>query len=220
MNKRVLFRVCLHFFFLPCLVFAQNIQHAYPKIGCRIENARTDMSNGYARPNCYWDRVRSPYGWYRNWRGAQIYASSTLLPFKGITYGAHNLHDANYRTAWVEGVPGYGIGQTITYALHPMTPSISIINIVNGYVKSDKSWNDNARVKTIKVYVNYIPHAILHLSDVRNEQSFSIMPISNKRMNGGRNYQSGNITITFEILDIYPGNKFQDTAISEIYFSG
>ena len=51
-----------------------------PKICCRIENARTDMANGYARPNCYWVRVRSPYGWYRNWRGAQIYASLYAPP--------------------------------------------------------------------------------------------------------------------------------------------
>lgn len=195
----------------------------FSNIGCRIENARTDMSNGYARPNCYWDRVRSPYGWFRNWRGAQINASSTLVPFKGITYGAHNLHDANYRTAWVEGVPGYGIGQTITYSLHPETPRITNVHIVNGYVKSSKSWTENARVNTLKMYVNQQPFAILHLKDVKNEQTFEFRPIAHKEKLRNPNGDHERLpwwSITFEILDVYPGAKFEDTAISDIYFSG
>lgn len=221
MSNRVLLQV--YMLFIPCMVFAQSVPNLFPQIGCRVEFAKEEIDHSEVRKNCAWDYIHTGCSWYCGWRESRIYASSTLPRFKGITYGANNLDDFNYRTAWVEGVPGYGIGQTITYSLHPETPRITNVHIVNGYVKSSKSWSDNARVKTLKMYVNQQPFAILHLKDVKNEQTFEFRPIAHKeklRNPNGNHERLSWWSITFEILDVYPGAKFEDTAISDIYFSG
>ncbi|MEN9829107.1 MAG: hypothetical protein RJA11_1723 [Bacteroidota bacterium] len=229
MNKKDMSRTSIAYFisfigivFFPLLVNSQ-ILNLYPRIGCRIEFAKEEVDFSEVRRNCYWDRIRTGCSWYCGFRESRISASSTLPTYKGIRYTPSNLEDFNHRTAWVEGVPGYGIGQRITYSLHPMTPRITDVFIVNGYVKSEKSWRDNARVKTLRMYVNHTPFAILHLKDIKNEQGFEFRPIAHKEKLRRPNADLENYpwwSITFEILEVYPGEKFQDTAISEIYFTG
>lgn len=147
----------------------------------------------------YWMRSGGDVG--------SIVASSTLSPQGSANYRAKNIYDLNHETAWVEGVKGNGVGQWIEYR-DVSGCSISSIKILNGYVKSDKAWNENARVKRLKVYCNGKPKCILELQNSRSLQLFEI--------DGGLGYDVH--TIRFEILDVYPGSKYQDTAISEIYF--
>jgi hypothetical protein len=142
------------------------------------------------------------------WSNANnIVASSALKAQGSKSYKASNVFDRDPETAWVEGVKGNGVGQWIEYR-DVSGCSISSIKILNGYVKSDKAWNENARVKRLKVYCNGKPKCILELQNSRSWQSFDI--------DGGLGYDVH--TIRFEILDVYPGSKYQDTAISEIYF--
>ena len=139
--------------------------------------------------------------------GKSVVASSYLSSQGSASYRASNIKDWNHETAWVEGVKGNGVGQWIEYR-DVSGCSISSIKILNGYVKSDKAWNENARVKRLKVYCNGKPKCILELQNSRSWQLFEI--------DGGLGYDVH--TIRFEILDVYPGSKYQDTAISEIYF--
>ena len=229
MNNKIVYselsmflRLIMGIAFMPLIAYS-HVPNLYPTIGCRIEYGKKELDITEIRRNCYWDEVNTGCNWYCGWKGSRVSASSTLPTFKGIRYTPSNLEDFNHRTAWVEGVPGYGIGQTITYSLHPMTPRITDVFIVNGYVKSEKSWRDNARVKTLRMYVNNNPFAILHLKDVKNEQGFEFRPIAHKERLRRPNADLENYpwwSITFEILEVYPGEKFQDTAISEIYFAG
>lgn len=140
-----------------------------------------------------------------------IIVSSTLRPQGSKNYRATNLHDRNHETAWVEGVKGYGIGQWIEYqgtdgCFGEGFPVVEI-RILNGYVKSDKAWRENSRVKRLKVYCNGKPKCILELQNSRSLQAFNVKGLF-----------SAGATIRFEILDVYPGTKYQDTVISEIYF--
>ncbi len=132
-------------------------------------------------------------------------ASSTLAPQGKMKYLANNVCDDNPNTAWVEGNADYGIGEYIEFKeWGPMGDGT--ISILNGYQSSKASWENNSRVKKFKVTVNGKDYCTLELSDVMGIQSF-VLP--NK---------SG--TIRFTIMEVYPGLKWKDTAISGIFSCG
>ncbi|MBQ3875587.1 MAG: hypothetical protein II728_09435 [Bacteroidaceae bacterium] len=66
-------------------------------------------------------------------------------------------------------------------------------------------------MKKLKVYVNNKPYAFLNLEDSRSEQTFNIAPLTDKKKQW---------TMKFEIVEVYKGEKYDDTALSEIYFDG
>lgn len=170
----------------------------------------------------YWD-IFSIGGcsWYIRRVEDTASASSELKTFKGIEYSASCAHDLNYKTAWIEGIPGYGIGQYLVYHFPPENPRITKIIVVNGYVKSEKVWKENSRVKKLKIYIDNKPYAILNLADTRQEQTFSFDPIGNgDRENWEKLKSKPWWTMKFEIMDVYKGEKYDDTAITEIYFDG
>ena len=140
-----------------------------------------------------------------------IVASSALKAQGSKNYKASNIFDRDPETAWVEGVKGHGIGQWIEFKNVCVRQDgywcgVGSISILNGYAKSDKAWRENGRVKRLKVYCNGKPKYILELQNSRSLQSFNV------------DIDAGT-KIRFEILDVYPGTKFQDTVISEIDFN-
>ena len=151
-------------------------------------------------------------GWYDCVVEPIIVTASSYLSSQGNNkYDAKNAHDFNYKNAWVEGVPGYGIGEYLAYKFHQSTPQINTIIIVNGYVKSNSSWQANSRVKKLKIYLNDKEFVYLNLQDNVSEQHFYIPEIGN--FNNG-------MEIKFEIMEVYKGTKYDDVVISEIYFDG
>ena len=139
----------------------------------------------------------------------KIKASSSLKQQSNINYEPENIYDHNYKNVWAEGVSGYGIGEYIIFHDGPYIDDDLKVIISNGYVKSEAAWKNNSRVKKLKLYCNDIPFAILNLEDSRSEQIFKFpeLPASYDEWE-----------LKFEILDIYKGEKYDDTVISEIYF--
>lgn len=168
-----------------------------------------------------WDIVGGACSWYCG-GGQDTQTASSELAAQGInTYSAKNAHDLSYETAWVEGVPGYGVGEFLEYHVKPENPRITDIIIVNGYVKSDNTWKNNSRVKTLKMYIDDKPYAILELEDSQAEQHFKVKPIGySDRENFELLKKKPGFTMKFEIAEVYPGLKWDDTAITEIYFNG
>lgn len=149
--------------------------------------------------------------WYCGGGPDSIFASSTLSPNKNLDYKADNVHDFSLRTAWVEGIEGYGIGESITFRFAKQSPPVTTVEIYNGYMKSDKVWQDNSRVKQLKLYVNDKPYVLLNLKDIKSKQIFVIDTLQ------GVNKE---LYLKFEITDVYKGDKYDDVAISEIEFDG
>jgi hypothetical protein len=170
----------------------------------------------------YWDVFSlGSCSWYCGGGGDTASASSELKTYKGIKYSASCSHDFSYKTAWIEGIPGYGIGEYLVYHFPPENPRITKVIIVNGYVKSLKNWQENSRVKRLKMYLDNKPFAILNLADTRQEQVFSFDPIGNgERGNLEKLKSKPWWTMKFEIMEVYKGDKYDDTAITEIYFDG
>jgi hypothetical protein len=168
----------------------------------------------------YWDII-SGCSWYCGAWPKSIKTSSSLKSQNGNTYKSKNIHDLNYKNAWVEGVDGNGIGEFIEYTFSGESPRITDIFIVNGYVKNEQVWKNNARVKKLKLYINNQAYAILNLKDSRSEQRFKVEPIGNgDRTNKAELKLKPDWKLKFEVLEVYPETKFQDLAISEIYFDG
>ena len=168
-----------------------------------------------------WDIVGGGDGWYNAGGPYEVEASSYLQSQSSTNYEPKNAHDLNYKSAWVEGVPGYGIGEFLKYKFSATSARITKIIVVNGYVKSETAYRNNSRVKKLKVYLNDKPYAILNLEDKIANQGFKVDPIGNSdREDGDALKTKPDWTLKFEILEVYKGLKYDDTVISEIYFDG
>lgn len=205
--------------------YGQSLKELQPQLGKSIDLSPQGEKDYVSRQNGdskgYWDIIGDKCSFYcASGLGVQK-ATSELKPEHGIAYRASNAHDLSYKTAWIEGVPGYGIGESITYTFPPENPRITKVIIVNGYVKSDKAWKENSRVKKLKMYVNGKPYALLNLEDSKKEQIFNVETIGySDRKDLATLKKKPEMIIKFEIADVYPGEKYDDTAITEIYFDG
>ena len=149
--------------------------------------------------------------WYCGGQIDSVTASSALAD----RYAAEKAHDFSIVTAWVEGVEGNGEGEYLRYSFPGTCPRITTVLIHNGYVKNWDVWRDNGRVKKLLMYYNDEPYAILNLQDTMGLQSFDVGVLGYEDKDSAPAW-----SIKFEILEVYPGKKYEDTAITEIYFDG
>lgn len=82
----------------------------------------------------------------------QYCVSSVLAPQGENSYGPANLTgwQANSAKAWCEGVPGHGIGETITIRIEGAVAFRRLL-VGNGYPKSSRTYRNNGRVKTLEI---------------------------------------------------------------------
>jgi len=142
------------------------------------------------------------------------------------TPGKHdprNVVDNDLDTAWCEGVKDDGIGQSITFELKDAI--ISGIGIINGYTKNGMVYQSNNRIKKIKVIA-------VQKNGVKREEIVDLPKREFDKLNRkavapfidwvadyGDPYETTR-SITLVIQDIYPGSKYHDTCISEVYLLG
>jgi hypothetical protein len=160
-----------------------------------------------------WTLINNACSWYCGGGSYKVFASSELKSQGKNNYTAKSANDFSYKTAWVEAKEDTGIGEYIEYSFKNLSPRITSIIISNGYMKSDLAWKNNNRVKSLKLYVNGKAHSILKLSDTKTDQEFKVGTL-------GHNPNGEDLVLRFEILEVYRGDKYNDTAITEIYFDG
>ncbi|MCB9227679.1 MAG: hypothetical protein H6578_10995 [Chitinophagales bacterium] len=147
--------------------------------------------------------------------GWNMTASSSLESQKGISYDIDNMEDGDPSTAWVEGKNGYGIGEQINITFQGVdTLDILFyeIGLNNGYCKSKETWEANSRVKKAILKKNSEPKLILNFLDSMYPQIFKWDTYYMTVTNGD--------VVTIEILEVYKGEKYEDTAISDLYLMG
>lgn len=176
------------------------------------------------------DPSGTTYGFVEDyWEGCSVWcaityyeatatASSTLAPNGTLSYSADNLLSHDVGNAWVEGVPGNGIGETVEIRRRfeggtnegfekVFFPAICI---VNGYAKDESTFINNGRVKTLKMSVNGEYVCDLNLIDTAKPQYISL-----RGLNLFTSF-SEDCVFSFEIADVYPGEAYEDTAITGI----
>jgi hypothetical protein len=144
-------------------------------------------------------------------------SSSNLKAFKEITYVAENANEGSLENAWIEGNPDYGVGESIEFIYHNTMYENQIFEIdgvfiLNGYYKTIQLWKENSRVKKFKLFINGELSGIIELIDIRNPQFVELPHITIKYIIETR--------IKFEIVDIFKGSKYKDTAVTSFKFTG
>ena len=178
------------------------------------ENQSQQESAKFADLYIYEDLYGGYCSWYCGGVIDTVRASSCLKPIGKIDYKAMNAHDFDHQRVWAEGAAGQGIGEWLEYEFPGRCPRITKVKILNGYVKTEKAWQDNSRPKALRMYYMGRPYAILDLDDSRTLQIFDVGVL------GPHDERAPSWTLRFEILEVYPGKKYADTVISELYFDG
>ncbi len=130
----------------------------------------------------------------------RICVSSVLAPQAGNTYGPDHLM-GNDDGAWCEGVPGPGIGQSVT--IHHDPPQVMrTLYLTAGYAKSDEAYRNNGRVKKALIETDRGLKQTVTLKDVRESQTIIIT--------------KAKVTwVRLTILEVYPGARGSDTCMSQ-----
>lgn len=130
--------------------------------------------------------------------------TSVLAPQGGNSYGPDQITGLG-DGAWCEGVPGPGIGQTVTVHQKPVT-KIGTIMFVNGYAKTAQTFRANGRVKRARIETSSGTVRVITLKDTAGMEGIKLPPA---RVSW----------IRLTILDVYPGERHADTCISKFYFN-
>jgi hypothetical protein len=132
--------------------------------------------------------------------------SSSYLIENDISYPPGNLGiSSKTDKPWVEGVEGHGINEKIFFE-DDYFPK-GTIHISIGYVSYDRPYlySQNSRPKTIKLSVEGKFSIIVELRDTPHYQEIRL-PSDIYRQD----------MLILEILDVYPGTKYEDTCINTI----
>ncbi|WP_010244995.1 NADase-type glycan-binding domain-containing protein [Acetivibrio cellulolyticus] len=154
-----------------------------------------------------------------------------------VGYNVVNLTDGKLDTAWGEGAPDWGMGQSIEFELDNV--SLNMIGIANGYRKNQYVYYANNRVKKLKVEVETVIkntdtgelkegtklEKIVNLDDKTYYKSNYLESVDLIfHHNDLEDVKDNEIRlarkIRLEILDVYRGNKYNDTCISEVLIWG
>lgn len=119
--------------------------------------------------------------------------------------------DGKLDTAWLEGVRGNGIGEWLMYSAES-EQTVSSITIYNGYLKNDKVYANNGRIKKFSIEFSdgeIITEDIPKAKYSEAEKGYTIT------------FDSPKVTssIRLTILDAYQGAYYTDTGISGIAFN-
>ena len=155
--------------------------------------------------------------WYCGGEVQRVTASSHLKAQGKFNYLPKNAHDFSHESVWAEGVAGQGIGEWLEYEFAGACPRVTSVKIMAGHVKTQAAWTANSRPKYIKMYYLGKPVCILDLQDVRGMQEFDLEKFGPF---GYHDSDKPTWRLRFEILEVYPGTKYQDTVISELEFDG
>ncbi|WP_432666645.1 PQQ-binding-like beta-propeller repeat protein [Wukongibacter baidiensis] len=134
--------------------------------------------------------------------------ASSVLDSNFKRYGAGNISDKRNETAWVEGVKGYGINEWIKME-SSLNKEVNEIKILNGYHKTIETYENNGRLKKVRLDFSNDEYLICETVDKDKESLFS-----RENITLAKPINTDFIKLT--ILDTFEGKKYQDTCISEI----
>jgi len=138
-------------------------------------------------------------------------ASSTLASQGKTHYDAANLGNGDNSNTWCEGVNGHGIGERVNAKITGFASAhIKSLVIVNGFARNQTTWQNNSRIKTLRLYVGDRHLSDFNVSDNIKSQTIQLpetLPLSTNKLD-----------LSFEIMEVYPGGKYDDLCVTGISF--
>jgi hypothetical protein len=146
----------------------------------------------------------------RRLHAASVEASSFLFnDWNKFQENYHPLYaaDDDPATAWVEGAPGSGAGQWLRVKVTPMTGATQVrLRIRNGYQKTPKLFEANARAKEVTIKLSPGGQTSKHtLTDAQNWQELAVTLPAGKLD-----------ALELKVDSVYPGKKYEDLCISDV----
>ena len=145
--------------------------------------------------------------------GVDVYAGHYTLGRSSVRKGndfdvrAEKAVDGNLGTAW--NAHDKGKGEWISFMM-PSGKSCRMagFRIVNGYIKNNKAYTENTRIRTLDLYCDGVYIQSFTLSDDRAMQTFWLsQPVT------GREFR-------MEASDVYSGSAYRDLSITEVELLG
>ena len=145
--------------------------------------------------------------------GADVYAGHYTLGRSSVRKGndfdvrAEKAVDGNLGTAW--NAHDRGKGEWISFMM-PSGKSCRMagFRIVNGYIKNNKAYTENTRIRTLDLYCDGVYVQSFTLSDDRAMQTFWLsQPVT------GREFR-------MEAGDVYSGSMYRDLSVTEVELLG
>ncbi len=134
-----------------------------------------------------------------------VHATSELAE-ANMVHSASRIMDGDKNTAWVEGADGQGYGQSVRFEFNNVY-LVNGIKIRAGYQKNDDIYYKNSRPKEICAEYSDGTSEVFKLEDIgQNEQVLTF----------SRPVETNMVNLTIE--SVYPGEKYEDTCISEVIF--
>ena len=164
-----------------------------------------------------WDYFFGSCSWYCGAPAITVSASSFLTERDDLKHPANQAHDSSMGKVWCEGVKGTGIGESLTFTFKTTKKNTTDLGVTScaigiGHQGSERLFRENARPKVIELSMDGKPRALLQLKDTMGLQQFDMPKLALER--------PSEHTIRLKIVDGFPGTKFEDTCISEVYFQG
>ena len=157
------------------------------------------------------------YGRYRNEkiRVSSVDTSSELPEANGKTYSGMNLIDEDYASVWAEGVPGTGVGETITLHLDKPQPVYGV-QICNGYTEGYDLYCKNGKLTDVRVDFGKgnIKEGSMEGYAYEGFTSENLADCNRSKVELDEPVMTDTITIT--ITGAEKGEKYDDTCVSEI----
>src|SRR5262249_32901030 len=117
-------------------------------------------------------------------------------------FNPENTRDDRVDTAWVAGAGNSGIGEWIAFTFQPQT--IQYVEIYPGYGKSSELFFANNRLKRVTLIFSDGTRASAQFFDQMRMQTVALQ----------KAVRCSSLRLIIE--EVYPGTKYEDTAISEI----
>lgn len=156
------------------------------------------------------------YGRYRDEKinVVSVDTSSQLPDAAGKSYSGMNLVDGDYTTVWSEGVPGTGLGETITIHLDKEQPVYGVM-ICNGYTADYNLYTNNGKLTKVDVdFGSEAAEGTLEGYAYEGYTSEDLADNNRSRIELDEPVMTDTVTIT--VLGADSGARYDDTCVSEI----
>ena len=164
-----------------------------------------------------WDYFFGSCSWYCGAPAITVTASSFLRERDDLKHPANQAHDRSMEKVWCEGVEGTGIGESLTFTFRTTKENTTGLGVTScaigiGHQGSETLFRENGRPKVLELSLDGVPKALLHLKDIMGLQRFEIPKLVLER--------PSEHSLALKIVEVFPGTKFEDTCIAEVYFRG
>lgn len=177
--------------------------------GYLTENGEEVPRGDYWCENADFDQNTNEYTgkWTFARKDFQSSATSHLPPVGDHVYVPGNVRGYGRSSAWVEGVPGDGVGESLTLTLEKPA-KIASLALVNGYATSEALYYANGRAEELEVSVNGGKPFTVQIPDeyLATEYFYVDLPASKELVK----------TVKLTLAKVRPGSKYQDTAITKV----